>query len=375
MTDAGGAGAASSPTVAPRNEAAASEPAPTAAAPPRRARRPSPEFRRRGRLDLKSRLSIAFADAMSWVVDALPTPVRNWAADRVGDVWIRLTPTYRASVIANIGQVVGPRVSMAEKERMARNIFRITARNFADLFRAPRMSRGELTRSLPMMDGDWAYLDEPLARGQGVVLVTAHLGPFDFIGHVLAARGYPLTTVTGRTTTRFLFDAATWLRQKGGMEMAEASPSGIRKVILALRRGEVAVFVADYDLFQNGLPVTFFGRETTLPPGPVRIARDTGAVIVAAFARRVGAGYALTLMPPFTPPKTRDLDADLAAGMAMVVERLERAIAASVDQWVVFQRVWPLTPPEPFRVFPIGSPLESEFLKRVDAVLPPRRAE
>ena len=77
----------------------------------------------------------------------------------------------------------------------------------------------------------------------------------------------------------------------------------------------------------------------------------------------------------FANAKTRDLDADLAAGMAMVVERLERAIAGSVDQWVMFQRVWPLTPPEPFRVFPIGSPLESELLKRVDAVLPPRRSD
>src|SRR5689334_19704805 len=273
-----------------------------AAPAPRRGRRPSPEFRRHGRPDLKSRLSIAFAEAMSWVVDALPTPVRNWGADRFGDIWIRLTPTYRASVIANIGQVVGPRVPMAEKARMAQRIYRISARNFADLFRAPRMSRDELTRSLPIVDGDWSYLDEPLARGQGVVLLSAHLGAFDYIGHVLAARGYRLTTVTGRTTTRFLFDAATSLRQKGGMEMAEASPSGIRKVILALRRGEVAAFVADYDLFQNGLPVLFFGRETTLPPGSVRIARDTGAVIVGAFARRVGNGYALTLTPPFSPP-------------------------------------------------------------------------
>ncbi|HEU0114355.1 MAG TPA: hypothetical protein VFQ80_06755 [Thermomicrobiales bacterium] len=328
MADPGAAGAA----------APSEPPAPT---PIRRPRRPSPEFRRPRRLQRKSRLSIAVVDALSWVVDALPTPVRNWGADRAGDVWIRLTPAYRASVVANIGQVVGPRVPLAEKERMARNIFRITARNFADLFRAPRMSRDELVRSLPIVDGDWAYLDEPLARGQGVVLVSAHLGAFDFIGHVLAARGYPLTTVTGRTTSRFLFDAATWLRQKGGMDMAEASPSGVRKVILALRKGEVAAFVADYDLFQNGLPVRFFGRETTLPPGPVRIARDTGAVIVGAFARRVGDGYALTLTPPFSPPKTRDLDADLAAGMAMVAERLERAIAASVDQWVMFQRVWP----------------------------------
>ncbi|HET7095117.1 MAG TPA: hypothetical protein VFI22_16620, partial [Thermomicrobiales bacterium] len=290
MAKPGAAGAASPEAAAPSAEPAI-----------RRSRRPSPEYRRHGRPDLKSRLSIAFAEALSWIVDALPTPLRNWGADRAGDIWIRLTPTYRANVIANIGQVVGPRVPLAAKERMARNIFRITARNFADLVRAPRMSRDELVRSIPVVDGDWAYLDEPLARGQGVVLVSAHLGAFDFIGHVLAARGYPLTTVTGRTTTRFLFDAVTSLRQKGGMEMAEASPSGIRKVILALRKGQVAAFVADYDLFQNGLPVHFFGRETTLPPGPVRIARDTGAVIVGAFARRVGSGYALTLTPPFAP--------------------------------------------------------------------------
>ncbi|HEX5499220.1 MAG TPA: hypothetical protein VFX03_08340, partial [Thermomicrobiales bacterium] len=267
MAKPGAAGAASPEAAAPvAASSAASSAAPSAEPAIRRSRRPSPEYRRPGRPDLKSRLSIAFAEAMSWIVDALPTPLRNWGADRAGDIWIRLTPTYRANVIANIGQVVGPRVPLAAKERMARNIFRITARNFADLVRAPRMSRDELVRSIPVVDGDWAYLDEPLARGQGVVLVSAHLGAFDFIGHVLAARGYPLTTVTGRTTTRFLFDAVTSLRQKGGMEMAEASPSGIRKVILALRKGQVAAFVADYDLFQNGLPVHFFGRETTLPP-------------------------------------------------------------------------------------------------------------
>ena len=49
------------------------------------------------------------------------------------------------------------------------------------------------------------------------------------------------------------------------------------------------------------------------------------------------------------------------------------AIAAVPEQWVILQRVWPATPPDPVRVFPVGSPLESDLLKRVDDLLPPRR--
>ena len=52
-----------------------------------------------------------------------------------------------------------------------------------------------------------------------------------------------MTTVTGRTTTRFMFDAVTYLRRAHGMAMVEASPSGVRKVIQALRRGEMAGFL------------------------------------------------------------------------------------------------------------------------------------
>ena len=62
----------------------------------------------------------------------------------------------------------------------------------------------------------------------------------------------------------------------------------MRRVIRALRRAEIAGFVVDYDFFQNGVPMTFFDRETTLPPGAIRIARDTGALVVPMFR---GAGH------------------------------------------------------------------------------------
>ncbi|MGH2614793.1 MAG: lysophospholipid acyltransferase family protein [Thermomicrobiales bacterium] len=338
-------------------------------------RRPSDRFRRERPRELRYKLAIGIANVISRVVSRVPDRPRDWLADRIGNVWIRMTPVYRANVIANIGQVLGPDTSQSALEAMARGIFRMSARNFGELLRLRHLTPAELTALLPISVKDLAVFSEARQRGQGIVLATAHLGAFDLIGHAIAAQGVPLTVITGRTTSRFIFDAVTHLRQGHNATLVEPTPAGVRRVIRALRRGEIAGFLVDYDFFQNGLPVSFFGRETTLPPGPIRIARDTGALVVPIFTHRGEFGHEIVLGKPFEAPKTADIDADVAAGMELLKSRMEEGIGATPDQWVLFQRAWPLTPAPPVRVFPVGSPLESELLKRVDAVLPPRRDE
>ncbi|MCC6315509.1 MAG: lysophospholipid acyltransferase family protein [Thermomicrobiales bacterium] len=340
----------------------------------RPSRAPSPKFRLEERDWLRHRLSIATAMLFAWTIGLLPRVPRDWVGDRIGDVWRLFAPTYRANVRANLTQAMGLAETDPALDGLMRDVFRRNARNFTDLFRMLHLRRDDFERLVRVAEGGWSTLEGELARGKGIVLVTGHLGAFDMVGHAIGARDHPLTALTGRTTTRFIFDAVNHLRAGHNVTIVEATPSGVRKVIQALRRNELAVFVADYDFFQNGLPVTLFGRATTLPPGPVRIARDTGAPVLGAFAQRTASGYDLSFMPPFTVPKTRDLEADLALGMAKLTEMLERAIAAMPEQWVILQRVWPETPAEPVRVFPVGSPLESEFLKRVDELLPPPRS-
>ena len=206
--------------------------------------------------------------------------------------------------------------------------------------------------------------------GEGVIFVTGHLGCFDHVGQVFWARGYKLTIVTGRTTSRFIFDGVTHLRGGKGTRLVEPTPSGVRQVIRALRQGECAVFVSDRDFFQNGRPVEFFGRATTLPPGAIRIARDTGAIVVPIAARRKRRTHEIQIMEPFDVPKTADLEADMSGGFARLVDVLEYGIRSTVDQWVMFQRVWLDEPPPVVRVFPVGSPLESELLEKVAQALP-----
>jgi KDO2-lipid IV(A) lauroyltransferase len=339
----------------------------------RTARRASERFRRERPRELRYRLAIGLARIASRVVSWLPNSLRDGIADLFGVIWIHTTPVYRANVMANVGQVLGPETPQLVLEAIARRIFRMSARNFGELLRLRHLSPQDLAALLPISVGELTPFKEARQRGQGIVLVTAHMGAFDLLGHAIAAQGVPLTVITGRTTSRFLFDAITHLRHGHGVKMVEPTPAGVRQVIRALRRGEIAGFLADYDFFQNGMPVTFFRRQTTLPPGPIRIARDTGALIVPMFPYRANGRHLLHVGEPFMVPKTKDIDGDVAAGMEMLRLRLEEGIGATPDQWVLFQRAWPLEPAPPVRVFPVGSPLESELLKRVDAVLPPPR--
>lgn len=335
---------------------------------PRRA-----QFRREDRREFRYLLSISLAVAFSWIFWLMPARLRRLIADRGGEIFYRRSATYRDNVRANLRQVLAAETSEEELDAAAEQIFRVSARNFMDLILTPRIHPKDFVRGVPVVSGDWDMLDRALAAGRGAVIVTAHLGAFDYIGQTLHNRGYKLTTVTGRTTARFVFDGVTYLRRSHGNVIVEATPSGVRRVMQALRRGECTAFVTDRDFFQNGKPVTFFGRPTTLPPGAIRIARDTGAPIVPVFARRTSTGYAMSVHEPFVVEKTADLEDDIMRGMAILVGVLEEAISATPNQWVMFQRVWPTESVDPVRVFPVGSPLESELLERFAAVLPSPR--
>ena len=327
-------------------------------------------FKLERRHEFRYHLSVACALVCSWFVRLVPQRPRDWIADRGGDFFYRFSPTYRGNVSANIAQVVGKPEDSDEVKAMARQVFRASGRNFADLLMLPHLSAEQVAKYEEVVSGDWSILERALEQGRGAVIVTSHIGSFEFLGKTLHHRGYNPNSITGRTTARFLFDAVTYLRRARGSSVIEASPSGIRRIIQAIRRGECAVFLTDRDFFQNGLPVMFFGKETTLPPGAVRIARETGAPIVPIFAVRRGNRRGIIIEPSFEVEKSRDLDEDLANGMSRLVEVLEQAIGSLPDQWVMFQRAWPLEPVDPVRVFPIGSPLESDVIERVGAVLP-----
>ena len=320
--------------------------------------RPRPDFRLEPKRAVRYRISVALTATLSWIALLMPARTRRWIAKIGGNLYLRYFPTYRANVMDNLRHAM-PGAPEIDIELATQSVFQQAALNFVDLFLIPHVGRRAITREDPLIGGSWSYLDDALAPGKGAIILTAHLGPFDYIMQFLNQRGYRITSVTGRTTSRFVFDGITWLRRRNSASIVEASPSGIKQVFQALKRGECAAMLGDYDFAGTGFPVSLFGATTKVPQGPVRIARDTGAPIVPLFARRIGDKHHLILLPPFHVESTSNRDADLKEGLRKIAEAIENAVSRTPDQWVMFQRLFLPERDAPGRVRPIGSPIES----------------
>ena len=285
------------------------------------------------------RLGRGVWDLWSFVATRIPLDVGYWCADRVGDLAYLCASGYRGNVLANLRQVLGPQATDASLRATARQVFRHSARDFYDLVRLRSLSPAAMERSVTII-GSWEPFERALARGTGAIVVSAHLGSFDFALQTIAIRGYPTLAATVPTVGRFFHDGLTYLRASKGLEVVEATRGLFGRFASALGAGTSVILANDRDFQGNGVPVCFFGRRTTLPVGAVRLARETGAPIVVTICRRHGRRQTMSIEEPLWLPRTADPDADLRRGMQELVAALERHIRASPEQWVMFQRVW-----------------------------------
>jgi len=293
--------------------------------------------------DLKSRAAYYLASGMGRFSTLFPISVGYWLSDRFGDAVWALFPAYRANVRSNLSHAMGMSAESREVRRLSRRVFQYSARNFFDLMRVALLSDDELRAAVYGSKESWGRLEAARKAGKGGIIASAHFGAFDYTGQSIFIHGYPIISLTTRTVPEFIYRVVTLLRKSHGLTIEEATPAGVRHVLGAIRRGEFAGLITDRDFFQNGVEVTFFGEKTTLPAGPARIARDSGAPILAVFTKRLSKGYILTVEEPFFVERTDDARRDIRQAMQKIVAIFERQIRESPEQWVMFQRVWPST--------------------------------
>lgn len=136
-----------------------------------------------------------------------------------------------------------------------------------------------------------AFLRDALGdRERGVILATAHIGPWDAAAASLKRAFDREVVVVMReepdAAARALHDR---VRADAGVRVVHVGshPLDAMPLVRELRRGSVVAFQLDRSPPNSReLSVTLFGRSSSLPEGPFRLASLANAPILPLFARR-----------------------------------------------------------------------------------------
>jgi KDO2-lipid IV(A) lauroyltransferase len=271
---------------------------------------------------------------------SLPTAVAYWLADLVGRAWHRLARDRRALVTETMGRIsaaTGRPASPRALRRLVEAAFIGHARYWLEVLRAPHYPDDQLDQIIHVEE--WARW-EPVLRS-GVVIAVPHLGNFEPYGHFIAGQGLRGVAPVEEIRPRELYEFLRARRAGGvGVEIVPLRHA-YRRMLGALRDGEVVAMVADRDLAGDGIKVTMFGHETTLPAGPATLALRTGKPLVMARVLRTGPERFSVRAVPVEAERTGHVATDVAALTTALAGCFETAVAEAPDQWwASFQPYW-----------------------------------
>jgi lauroyl/myristoyl acyltransferase len=285
-------------------------------------------------------------DALYWalrlagaILPLLPVRFAHGLAALAGRLAYLLFPAPRKAVLANLAVVRGTVPDDPSLRPLARQAFVTDATNWMDTLRIAHTSPDVLVRAVAV--DHFERLEAAAALGQGVVLLTMHLGNYDLVGQYLMAKGYRLTIPVERMVPPRLFDYLCRLRGANGINLVPLDRAP-REMIRALRKGELVGVAGDRMVGDaGGMTVEFFGRPAVLPHGPVSLARRTGAPLLIGVGIRQGLDrFVGHVVGPIPMTKTADAHADDRENLRRVTREMERLVEQYPGQWLQFSPLW-----------------------------------
>lgn len=293
---------------------------------------------------MKPQTKARLFDTVGHAVGYLPLWANRALGRLIGELADRVPNRSRAVTERNLSLCL-PELSPDERRRLRRQSLIETGKTLAEigmLWRWPI----ERLRALMREEPGYACVEAALAQGRGVLLLAPHMGAWELGGLLLSGR-FPLTIMYRPSRTPALDAPLKRARERYGARLVPADTSGVRAVLAALKRGEVAIILPDQEpSFGQGEFAPFFGQPAYTLQLVARLLSRTQAVPVFTHVERL--------------PGTRGYRSHFQeASDALGSENLNEALTALNAGVEALARTWPaqyLWSYKRFRTRPDGEP-------------------
>lgn len=186
---------------------------------------------------------------------------------------------------------------------------------------------------------------EPLVAraraGEGVVVVTAHLGNWEVLGAVARLEGVPASLVIRPPRGVLARALVAAVRRRLGAD-ALVERGSVAAARRALAAGRAVGFAIDQrPPSRHHVPGHFLGRPAGISTVPASLALSMGAPVFTALTwRRPDGVHEVDVEGPFEPPREGDARTRIAALTLALHARVEAAVRAHPEQWLWMHRRW-----------------------------------
>ncbi len=264
----------------------------------------------------------------------VPLKLADRIAAEVGVIYCYLSKERRRTIKQNLQYIFfDAKITTAQLNQYLKRTFSNSARTKLDFFRLGSISAEKIISGVRLIGED--NLREALSHNKGCVLLTLHIGNWDYAGSYLAARGFPMNALAEETEPDF-FALYTKHRERTGMKTFPITQSAYA-FLHAIKNNRILAVLADRDIQGNGVTVDFFSGRRNIPRGLAQIIIKKNLPIIFGYLilqREDSHRYLGILEKPVRFDGTEE------SLNRFIVQNFERIIRTYPDQWFVFQPEW-----------------------------------
>lgn len=227
----------------------------------------------------------------------------------------------------------------AEKaQKIAREVFKNLGMNLFEWLQMGRLNQKKIGKIVKVTGIE--NINSALSKGKGVIIITAHLGNWEYLAAYFGLNGYKGAVIARSVYYQKYNRLLESIRLPVGVETVWREGSA-KDILRVLKRNQLLGILPDQDTKKvDGIFVDFFGRPAYTPTGPVTLALATGAVIIPSFLIRVRNKFHLHIEKPLNLTIAGGKEETIKLNTEKWSAVVEKYIKRYPGQWVWMHRRW-----------------------------------
>ncbi len=282
------------------------------------------------------------------LIEIIPWRIAYWLAELIGKIYFIVDTKGKKQANKNLDIIFKENILSAQnKNQIIRNLYIHTASYIIEYLKIGSITANNY-RNFGSLEG-FENLNKALAMGKGLIVVTAHLGNWDYLATIPAKLGLPAYAIINRQSNPL---TDKWLKnireKKGNIHCFYNEITDLTKIIKSLKQNTIIANVADQTYYFKPIFVPFFGIPCATADGPAKLHLKFHAPILFAVSYRASNGrYVFKYEEPAEFKSTGNFDKDCETIMTWINQRYEFYIRQYPDQWfTLLSPRWEITKPE-----------------------------